>query len=42
MDQAQHFMGTASAAVRSSGDEMGAEFRSGLDATERERELFKI
>ncbi|PVF94038.1 hypothetical protein CPB86DRAFT_714107 [Serendipita vermifera] len=36
MDQAQHFMGTASAAVRSSGDEVGAEFRSGLDATERE------
>ncbi|KAG8757658.1 DNA replication protein [Serendipita sp. 396] len=36
MDQSQHFTGTASAAARSSGDEVGAEFRSGLDATERE------
>ncbi|CAG7848247.1 SubName: Full=Uncharacterized protein {ECO:0000313/EMBL:CCA67002.1} [Serendipita indica DSM 11827] len=38
MDQAQHFTGTASAAARTSGDDAGAEFRSGLDATERERE----
>lgn len=38
MDQAQHFTGTASAAARSSGDEVGAEFRSGLDAAERECE----
>jgi len=38
MDQAQHFTGTASAAARSGGDEVGAEFRSGLDATERECE----
>lgn len=36
MDQAQHFTGTASAAARTSGDDAGAEFRSGLDATERE------
>lgn len=38
MDQAQHFTGTASAAARSGGDEVGAEFRSGLDAAERECE----
>ncbi|KIM27302.1 hypothetical protein M408DRAFT_330182 [Serendipita vermifera MAFF 305830] len=36
MDQAQHFTGTASAATRSGGEEVGAEFRSGLDAAERE------
>lgn len=36
MDQAQHFTGTASTATRSSGDDVGTEFRSGLDAIERE------
>jgi hypothetical protein len=42
MDQAQHFTGTASAAARSGGDEVGAEFRSGLDAAERECESCSI
>lgn len=42
MDQAQHFTGTASAAARSSGDEVGAEFRSGLDAAERECECVAL
>jgi hypothetical protein len=37
MDQAQHFTGTAAAATHSTGDDVGTEFRSGLDAIERER-----
>lgn len=35
MDQAQHFTGKASAAT-SGGDHVSAEFRAGLEASERE------
>jgi hypothetical protein len=39
MDQAQHFTGKASAAT-SGGDHTSAEFRAGLEASERECALY--